>query len=282
MDAQNKPLPEFDWQGHRGCRGLIPENTVPAFQRALQYPEVTTMELDVAVSKDGKIIVSHEPWMSHHICTKPDGTQVTKDEAMNLKIMEMTVEEIQKYDCGKRGNERFPEQEKMEVYKPTLREVVDEVRINSFQRGIQMPFFNIEIKSRPEGDDIFHPKPEEFARLLLNEINDMNISGNSCIQSFDVRAIQAVKKQAPEMTTALLIENLKGIDANLDALGFKPDIYSPYYKLLRRKHIKKLHKLGIKVIPWTVNTTKAMKKLRRKGVDGIITDYPNLISEVLK
>ena len=96
MNAQKKSAAEFDWQGHRGCRGLLPENTIPAFLKALDFLAVSTLELDVAVSKDGKIIVSHEPWMSHHICTKPDGTPVTKEEAMTLKIMDMTYEEIKK------------------------------------------------------------------------------------------------------------------------------------------------------------------------------------------
>lgn len=282
MNAQNKSTPEFDWQGHRGCRGLMPENTVPAFLKALEYPEVSTLELDVAVSKDGKIIVSHDPWMSHHICSKPDGTPVTKAEAMQLRIYEMTYEEIKKYDCGQRGNERFPNQEKMAVHKPSLANVVEAVNAYCLKKGQAMPFYNIEIKSQPKGDDISHPKPGEFAKILLAEVDKLGIREVTCIQSFDVRSIQAVKKQAPDVTIALLVENIKSVDANLTALGFTPDIYSPYYKLLCRKHIKKLHKLGVRVVPWTVNSVKAMKKMRRKGVDGIITDYPNLIAEVLR
>ena len=97
----------FDWQGHRGCRGLVPENTIPAFLKALEFPQVKTLELDLAVSKDHELIVSHEPWMSEGICTKPDGTPVLKAEAMSLKIFEMTYDEIKQYDCGSRGNARF-------------------------------------------------------------------------------------------------------------------------------------------------------------------------------
>ncbi|MEZ4956276.1 MAG: glycerophosphodiester phosphodiesterase family protein [Saprospiraceae bacterium] len=117
--SQN-PTSTFDWQGHRGARGLLPENTIPAFLEALKYP-VKTLELDVAVSKDLQLIVSHEPWMSHHICTKPEGVAVTEQEAMSLKIMDLTYDEIKKYDCGSRGNERFPQQKKMAVYKPSWR-----------------------------------------------------------------------------------------------------------------------------------------------------------------
>ena len=276
-----KTSSNFDWQGHRGARGLMPENTILSFLEALKY-NVSTLELDLAVSKDQLLIISHEPWMSHHICSKPNGDPVTEKEAMTLKIMELTYNEIKKYDCGKRGNERFPQQKKATVYKPSLSDMVSAVKSYCQKKNMELPHFNIEIKSGPRGDDLFHPKPAEFAKLVLNEITALGIKEKSCIQSFDIRPLQELNKIAPDVTLALLVENEDSFQENLDRLGFKPDIYSCYYKLLKRKHIKKLHKQGIKVIPWTVNTVKAMKKLRRKGVDGIITDYPNLIEEVEK
>ena len=274
-----KTSSEFDWQGHRGARGLMPENTILSFFEALKYP-VSTLELDLAVSKDRKLIISHEPWMSHHICSKPNGEPVSEKEAMSLKIMELNYEEIKKYDCGKRGNERFPQQKKVAAYKPSLADMINSIKSFCQKKNRELPYFNIEIKSDPRGDDLFHPKPTEFAKLVLKEISELGIKEKSCIQSFDVRPLQELNKYAPDVTLALLVENEDSFQENLGRLGFKPDIYSCYYKLLKKKHIKKLHKQGIKVIPWTVNTVKDMKKLKRKGVDGIITDYPNLIEEV--
>jgi glycerophosphoryl diester phosphodiesterase len=273
---------DFDWQGHRGCRGLLPENTVPAFLKALEFPQVTTLELDLAVSKDQELIVSHEPWMSEGICSKPDGSAVTKAEAMSLKIMGMTYAEIEQYDCGIRGNARFPLQQPMKVHKPSLEDVVQAVRQFCAANNKPIPRFNIEIKSHPDGDGIFTPKIEDFVKLVVAELERLKISSLSCVQSFDVRAVQAVKRLAPQLTFAFLVENKDGFEQNLQLLGFQPNIYSPDYKLLRKKDIKALHKLGIKVIPWTVNDLKTMKKLRRWKVDGIITDYPNLISEAVK
>lgn len=270
----------FDWQGHRGCRGLLPENTIPAFLKALEFPQVTTLELDLAVSKNGELIVSHEPWMSENICTKPDGTSVSKSEAMNLKIMGLTYEAIKQFDCGSRGNARFPQQVPMKVYKPSLEDVVATVRQHCEAKKIKMPRFNIEIKSAPEGDGVFTPKIEEFTKLVLAELKRLKINEISCVQSFDVRALVWVKKLAPQQTMALLVENKDGIEKNLQLLGFQPNIYSVDFKLLRKKDVKALHRLGIKVIPWTVNDLKSMKKLRRWKVDGIITDYPNLIAEI--
>ena len=271
-----KPPAVFDWQGHRGCRGLMPENTIPAFLEALRYP-VTTLELDLAVSKDGRLIISHEPWMSHHICNHPNGQPVaTEQEAMSLRIMDMNYDEIKKFDCGSRGNERFPQQKKMPAHKPSLRDMVNAVKKYCRENNRPLPHFNMEIKSRPEGDNIFHPEPEKFAALVLNELDQLEIRQITCIQSFDVRPLQVLHKTAPDITLALLVENEDPFQTNLDRLGFRPDIYSCYYILLKKRHVKKLHKMGIKVIPWTVNTIKDMKKMKCIGVDGIITDFPNL------
>ncbi len=278
--ATNLFAQDFDWQGHRGCRGLLPENTIPAFLKALEFPQVTTLELDLAVSKNGELIVSHEPWMSESTCSKPDGTPVTKAEAMGLRIMDMTYEEIKLYDCGSRGNARFPQQQKMKVHKPSLEDMVMAVRQHCEAKKMIMPRFNIEIKSHPDGDGIFTPKVDDFAKLVVAELERLKISDRSCIQSFDVRPLQAVKKLAPTLTLALLVENEDGFEKNLQLLGFQPDIYSVDYKLLRKRDVKALHRQGIKVIPWTVNDLKSMKKLRRWKVDGIITDYPNLIAEI--
>ncbi|MBI1225526.1 MAG: glycerophosphodiester phosphodiesterase [Bacteroidetes bacterium] len=275
LRAQN-----FDWQGHRGCRGLMPENTIPAFLKALDFPEIKTLELDLAVSKNGELIVSHEPWMSEITCTKPDGTPVAKSEAMALKIMGLTYEEVKQFDCGSRGNPRFPNQQAMKVYKPSLEDVVTAVRQHCEEKSMKMPHFNIEIKSHPDGDGLFTPKIEDFTKLVLAELERLKITELTCVQSFDTRALVWVKKLAPNQTIAFLVENKDGYEKNLKLLDFQPTIYSVDYNLLRKRDVKALHKLGIKVIPWTVNNIKSMKKLRRWGVDGIITDYPNLIAEV--
>lgn len=279
---ENLNAQTFDWQGHRGCRGLLPENSIPAFLMALEFPEVTTLELDLAVSKDQELIVSHEPWMSESICMKPDGSPISKAEAMNLRIMDLTYEQIKQYDCGSRGNSRFPEQHKMPTHKPSLEDVVAAVRTHCEAVKRPLPRFNIEIKSHPQGDGVFTPKVEDFAKLVIAELERLKISELCCVQSFDTRAISAVHSLAPSLPIAFLVENKDGHETNLKLLDFKPTIYSPDHKLLRKKDVKDLHKRDIKVIPWTVNDVKSMKRLRRWGIDGIITDYPNRIAEAVK
>lgn len=270
---------QFDWQGHRGARGLMPENTIPAFLKALEYP-VTTLELDVAISQDSQVVVSHEPWMSHHICRTIEGEPVTEGQEDSLILYKMPYQIIQRYDCGGRGNEGFPEQEAVSVAKPTLRAVVEAVRAYCKTNEREMPDFNIEIKSSPEWDGVKTPEPSTFARLVLQEVQELDIADQTCIQSFDVRSLQAVHRQAPDITTALLVANPGGVDSNLEDLGYIPEIYSPYYKLVSANVVDTVHEKGMRIIPWTVNEVEEMETLIEMGVDGIITDYPDRISEV--
>ncbi|MBK8965484.1 MAG: glycerophosphodiester phosphodiesterase [Lewinellaceae bacterium] len=278
--TERKPVqapPGFDWQGHRGCRGLLPENSLPAFLHALEYPEVQTLELDLAVSKDGQLIVSHEPWFNPAICRQPNGDSISKKDAERFLIYEMTAAEIRGFDCGSAGNPRFPQQKAVPVYKPTFREVVEAVQQARPEKNIH---WNIEIKSRPEWDGVRTPPIEEFVEILDNELKALNLEEQVIVQSFDVRPLQILHQRNPKLRLALLIENLQGFDANLDRLGFVPAAYSPYYVFVNKKLVRKCREKNIQLVPWTVNDVPAMRRLIRLGVDGIITDYPNLILEV--
>jgi glycerophosphoryl diester phosphodiesterase len=282
--TQRKPLENipnnFDWQGHRGCRGIMPENTVQAFIKALDYPEVTTLELDLAVSKDKQLIVSHEPWFSATICQLPNGDSIPHTAETRHLIYERTVAEIRDYDCGSRPNPRFPQQERMRAYKPTLREVVEAVRQHlGNQRTIR---WNIEIKSAPDYDGYKTPPIAEFVEIVIKEVRALGIEKSCTLQSFDTRPLIILHQKAPELQLAYLIENTAPMEDNMAKLGFVPQIYSPYYLMVDKKLVQKCHDRGMKIIPWTVNDVTAMRQLIQLGVDGIITDYPNKIREVGK
>lgn len=264
----------IDIQGHRGARGYLPENTIPAFLLALESG-VTTLEMDVVVTSDGKLVVSHEPWMSAETCSHPDGSPVTEGEQESLNLHKMTFAEISGFDCGKRGNARFPLQKPMAAKKPLLEEVINTVEAEVRKRGATPVFYNIETKSEPSGDSIYNPEPEQFAAILLNEINKGGIRERTIVQSFDVRTLVAMRKLDSGVKLALLVES-GTLPANLDSLGFKPEIYSPDFNLVTDILVRDAHEMGIKVIPWTVNDTLEMKRLIEMGVDGIITDYPDL------
>ena len=272
--SEGQYSPRFDVQGHRGARGLKPENSIPAFLTALDHG-VTTLELDVVVSKDKKIVVSHEPWMSASICLTPEGGDIDKKDQKQDNIYRMTNDEISAFDCGSKGNAAFPSQEKMAVSKPLLRDVIAAVEdhIRSFSR--YEVDYNIEIKSSPEGDGEFHPAPEEFSDLLYELLDQYLPLRRVVIQSFDFRVLKYWHKKYPKVRLSALVENAESTSTNLAALGFKPSVYSPHYKLVSKAMVNYLHRRGIRVIPWTVNDDSDMLSMKAMGVDGFITDYPD-------
>jgi glycerophosphoryl diester phosphodiesterase len=232
MNAQN----QLDIQGHRGARGLMPENSIPAFMRALEEG-VTTLELDVVITKDKQVLVSHDPYMLSEICAKPDGSPVTKSEVKGFNIYQMTYAEVQGFDCGSRGNARFPEQQKMKTTKPLLSDLIDQVERYLVENNLPKVGYNIELKSLESEYEISQPLVDEFAELVLSVVTQKLENNRFTIQSFDFNV-------------------LKHINSNY------PDEFC--------------HTQGMKVIPWTVNTLNDMQQLANDGVDGIITDYPNL------
>ena len=271
---------EFDKQGHRGCRGLMPENTVPAMLNAIGLG-VTTLEMDVVITKDKKVILSHEQWFGQEITTKPDGTFIGPREERKYNIYWMTYEETKTFDVGMKPHPRFPKQQKMKVTKPLLTDVIDSVKKDMMTRRRPFPYYNIETKTNPAFDGVFHPRPEEFVELLMAVIKEKQIEEYVIIQSFDFRTLQYLHLHYPDIKTAMLIEDFdkRGLDAQLKALGFAPDIYSPAYQLVNEELIKKCHEQHIKIIPWTVNDKAKIEELKKQGVDGIITDYPDLFNE---
>lgn len=268
----------FDIQGHRGCRGLMPENTIPAMYKAIDLG-VSTLEIDVVVTKDNKVLVSHEPWMEKEITTKPDGGFILSTfESMQLNIYKMDYEEVKRYDVGMKPHPRFPKQQKIKAIKPLLSDLIDSVEIYLSKNNLPLVQYNIETKSLPAGDGKFHPVPGEFIELLIEVIKEKKMEDRIIIQSFDFRSLIYLHEKYPAIKTAVLIEDSesKDFDGQLKVLGFIPNVYSPNHTMVDEGLVKLCREKGMKIIPWTVNEAKQIKKLRKMGVDGIITDYPDL------
>lgn len=263
-------------QGHRGCRGLMPENSLAAFEKAIDLG-VQTLELDIVISKDGKVVVSHDPYMNSIFCLTPEGGIIPNDSETDYNLYEMNYDEIKTFDCGTKFHPTYPNQEKFKTYKPLLSEVFDLVKTKKSDVK-----FNIEIKSDPSYYDIFTPQPEAYVALVLEEIDKHDMFSRVNLQSFDVAILEEVKVQAPKIPLALLVEDDETINEKLNLLSFQPEIISPYFKLLSEASISNYQKEGFQVIPWTVNTETDMKQMIAWNVDAIITDYPNVLIEILK
>ena len=258
----------FDWQGHRGARGEAPENTIPAMLRAMQEG-VNTLEMDVVVSRDSILILSHEPYFNETIC------HFSEQDSMENNIFHLNWEQIKKIDCGSKRNPNFPGQESESVGKPRLIDVLSAVEEAALNLNRNSPKFNIEIKSRPEWEGEFHPDHKVYAQLLLDFIKELELAERVSIQSFDPRVLQYIHQCDSEIKLVYLTEDAEKIPSEqIKELGFYPDVYSCYYPLLKEHHLRQLQNQGIDVIPWTVNEIEEAKRLMDMGVNGIITDYP--------
>jgi glycerophosphoryl diester phosphodiesterase len=162
-----------------------------------------------------------------------------------------------------------------------LGELIDSVEQYTREKGLDPVIYNIEIKARPEHDGVWQPAPAELIRLVMDVVKSKDIGNRFYIQSFDIRQIQEVHNNYQGVVTGFLTSKKDmSLEDNLKNIGFIPDIYSPHYKLATKELVKACHEKGMKFVPWTVNTAEEMKALKEMGVDGIITDYPNLFGEL--
>ena len=268
-------------EGHRGTRGHMPENTIPSFTKAIELG-ADTIELDVVITKDKKVLVSHDPFFSYFISTAPDGTAITKQNERQHLIYAMTYDEVKKYDVGLRGNVQFPEQVPMKVHKPLLSEVFAAVDKYTKSKKLPLVRYNIEIKSDEAGDGKTHPPIPEFVTLVMAEITKYKMSSRAKVQSFDVRPLQEIKKRWPKQELALLVGTKEPIEKSIERLGFKPETFSPHFSLVDQAVVDYCKANKIKLVPWTVNEMADLEKMKLFPIDGIITDFPDRAVKVFR
>lgn len=275
------PWPAWDKEGHRGCRGLMPENSILAMLRAVDLG-VTTLELDVVITADGKVICSHEPFFNHEITTKPDGTFVDSSEERSLNLYKMSYDQVKTYDVGLKPHPRFPAQEKIRANKPLLEELIDDVESYIKLREHKRVWYNIETKTLPQTDNFYHPTPERFVETLMDVLHKKKVAGRVVIQSFDYRTLRYLHQKYPKIKTSALVEEFdhRNLQAHIADLGFTPDVYSPHFSLVTPELVKECHLKKIRLVVWTVNDPIMMKKLKEMGVDGIISDYPDRFNKL--
>ncbi len=291
LTACNTGVIDLDVQGHRGCRGLMPENTLPAFEKAWELG-ATTLEMDVVVSRDSQLVVSHEAWFSHEFCSKPDGSAITEAEEKQLNIYQMDYAEVMKYDCGTRVHPRFTSQQKMPVFKPLLSAVIAHMEEQNGTEpydehgNYHVPKYSIELKTEPVAG--FNPAPKVFVRLVLAELNGLRDNGQAdlierCVlQSFDVEILREIRRQDRNVKIALLVEEGDNYKTQLSEFGDYPDILSPDFTQVDADMLSFAATKNMTVIPWTVNETDDMRRLIKLGVHGLITDYPDRLVALLQ
>lgn len=290
----------LDLQGHRGARGLLPENTLPAFAQALAIG-VTTLELDTAISKDGVIVVGHDTTLNPDITRGPDGQWLTRSD---IAIHSLTYAQLQQYDVGRIRPRttyalRFSTQRPVDGTRmPRLADVFALAR----HAGNDTVRFNIETKISPEQPQHTLP-PAEFARALIALVRVEKLESRVTIQSFDWRTLQVVQQEAPQIATVYLtaqqswLDNIRAGDAASPwTAGFHVSryaasvprmikaaggaVWSPYFGDVTRETVREAQQLGLKVVVWTVNAPRDIMRMIDFGVDGIISDYPDQLRRI--
>jgi glycerophosphoryl diester phosphodiesterase len=294
-------LPGFDLQGHRGTRGLAPENTVAAFRRAIDIG-VTTLETDLAMTRDGVLVLSHDPFLNPDLARGPDGRWLAQ---RGPAIRSLTLDELRGFDVGRlnpesRYGSQWREQQPADGERiPTLAQLFALVRASASH-----PRLNLETKITPtSGEDA--PDPASFARAAVDAVRAAGFADRVTIQSFDWRTLVEVGRIAPEIPrSCLTIESSSMNTVRVGADGASPwhaglrsadhggaiprlaraagcTTWSMFWRNLSPELVAQAHSLGLKVLPWTVNDPADMRRLIDWGVDGIITDYPDRLRALL-
>lgn len=257
--------------GHRGCRGIFPENSLEAFQHAVEL-KIDTLEFDLVLTKNHEVLISHDPYFSHETTTLADGSNLAPHDEHTFNLYLLDYSDIKKVDVGSKLHPRFPEQKKIKTHKITLDVLLNYLKENNIH--IQL---NAEIKSRIEWDNVYHPNIETFSDVVIKKFAEYQVLDHLIIQSFDTRVLKYIHTQYPNIRLSYLVENGYSIQHNMERLTFVPNIYSPEFVQLTNEDMIWAKQQQVQVIPWTLNTTEEFKKAIDLSVDGIITDYPDLL-----
>jgi len=269
--------------GHRGCRGLLPENTWPAFRRALELG-VDALELDVVVSQDGQLVVSHEPWLSAKLGRGSDGKLINPAQERSYNLYQMPYAAIAQCTVGEWAHPDFPSQQPSLSHRPLLREVLQQAEVWCQQLGRPAVHYSVEVKSSPDGDDIFQPVPAVFVDLVLTALQAAGVASRTTLLSFDSRVLQAARRAQPDLALCLLIEYyLPPIAELFTELGFEPTTLGPDFHLLSTATVREIQAIysTLRLVPWTVNLPADLQLVRSWNVDGITTDYPDRLLSLL-
>lgn len=269
--------------GHRGCRGLLPENTLPGFLHAAALG-ADVLEMDVVISADQQVVVSHDPWLAAHLCRDASGLRITPAQQCQHNLYHMPYAAIRQCDCGGWPNPGFPSQQPVAAPKPLLREVLAATERLPRPPGSKRLRYSVEIKCAPSGDNLYHPAPAQFLALVLAELAAAGVLPCTTLLCFDPRVLRLAHAQlGSSLALCLISENGQSWPAAVAELGFQPDVFGPNYESVTPVAVAELRRLypSIALVPWTVNDRIDMQRLLSMGVEGLTTDYPDRLLAIL-
>lgn len=272
----------IDVQAHRGGAGLMPENTISAMKNAIDL-KVNTLEFDLQLSSDGKVVVSHDNYFHPRYSTRPDGTSVEVGDPKEY-LYTMPYDSIVKYDVGLKHVSRWPDQKKVAEVKPLASDLIDFAEAYAKEQGLEPMGYNIEIKSvEGDGEGVLWPDYKTFCDACISVLLSKNLGDRLIVQSFDVRALEYMHEKWPDLILSYLTEEDEtDVEAILGNLSFKPQWWSPEHTVITPENVKYCHDRGIGVVPWTVDEPEDIRRMADCGVEAIISNYPDRLIEIVR
>ncbi len=274
----NVDMSEYiDVQAHRGGAGLMPENTIEAMKHALDMG-VNTLELDLQVSSDGQVVVSHDPYFHHRYAIRPDGSYVQQEDPKEY-IYQMPYSDVEKYDVGSRPSEVWPGKACIKTVKPLADDLIDFVENYCKEKGYSPVRYNIEIKSKDmKGEGQLIPTYDAFATICCRFLASKYLGDRLVVQSFDPRALNYIHEKYPEFILSYLVDaKAPDFDTYMAMLKFTPQWLSPHHTITDEALVEKCREKGIKLVPWTVDEPADIERIINLGVEAIISNYPDRV-----
>lgn len=261
---------------HEGAKGAMPENTIEGMKKALDLG-ADALQTEVVITKDGKVILSHEPFFNHQISLNQIGKPFSIADENNYNIFKMNYLEVKKFDIGSKVNPDYPGQQKFKAHKPLLSDFLDEIEAYIKEKNLnkKMQYF-IEIKTIPNGEGKYHPGYEEFVDIVMDVINAKKLANRVIMVSLEPKVLKYMHDYYEKLKVGYMVENKTNYTENIQLLGFYPEYYIPYYPLVGVSLVDACHKDRVKIAPWVVNSSKMIGNLADWKADAFITDYPNL------
>lgn len=268
-------------QAHRGGAGLMPENTFTSMKNALDLG-VNTLEMDLQITADGKVVVSHDNYFHYRCAIRPDGSWVQPGEPKEY-IHTMPYDSVVRYEVGLKPWEQWPEKALVSEHVPLVSELLDFTERYARELGRPLPGYNIEIKSAEgEGEGILWPGYQEFCDTCIPLLLSKKLGRRLIVQTFDVRSMEYIHGKWPGVSLAFLTKKDPDIEEILSRISFKPAWWSPNYAAVTPENVAYCHSLGIKVVPWTVDEPVDIRRMADSGVDAIISNYPDRLIAILR
>ena len=262
---------------HRGGAALYPENTILAMTHAVTIG-VPVMELDLHVTKDSMVVVSHDAFLNHVKALTPEGEPITADKDREYKIYAMTYDSLRRYDVGSLPNPAYPGRKNVKCCVPLVTDLIDCLELLTKSNGIAPVSYNIEIKSDPLKDGIYSPDYRTFADLCLKVLLGKKLDDRLLVQCFDVRTLNYLHEKYPNVRLSYLVEDKNAtFEELMSRLNFVPQVYSPESDMLTEEIAVKAREKGMELAPWTVDDKPEIERLKRLGVDAIISNQPDSV-----